>query len=144
MNNARFKPNLITSVLLTVFVILAMPAMRFGIAFDLFKVVLEVPDGGLLAVGAEDGIVRQRRFSISGACCARDPGKDFNTLDAAGNSWPGGIWSGGMSMRLVDCVARKLYAYNLTQRGNASAVLPVAPGIAAASFGIVKTLRKRA
>ncbi len=42
---------------------------------------------------------------------SRDTAKDFNTLQAAGNEHPGGIWSDGVTMWVSD--DRKLYAYSL-------------------------------
>ena len=36
---------------------------------------------------------------------------DFNTLDAAGNDSPSGIWSNGTTMWVGDSVDRKIYAY---------------------------------
>ena len=47
---------------------------------------------------------------------ARDPGKDFNTLNAAGNDDPEGIWSDGTTMWVADQSDEKLYAYDMTTR----------------------------
>ncbi|MCY3738611.1 MAG: cadherin-like beta sandwich domain-containing protein [Gemmatimonadaceae bacterium] len=38
---------------------------------------------------------------------------DFNTLDAAGNRSPGGIWSDGTTMWVVDTGGDKIYAYSM-------------------------------
>ncbi len=45
---------------------------------------------------------------------ARDPGKEFNTLRAAGNYFPEGIWSDGVTMWVVDVGADKAFAYSLS------------------------------
>ena len=47
---------------------------------------------------------------------ARDSGKDFDTLTAAGNTDPTGIWSDGTTMWVQDLIDRKAYAYNLTTK----------------------------
>ncbi|MDE2887995.1 MAG: fibronectin type III domain-containing protein [Gemmatimonadota bacterium] len=47
---------------------------------------------------------------------ARDPSKDFNTLNAAGNDDPEGIWSDGTTMWVADQSEEKLYAYDMTTR----------------------------
>ena len=44
---------------------------------------------------------------------ARKPELDFNTLSAAGNTRPKGLWSDGTIMWVVDSVGRKIYAYNM-------------------------------
>ena len=44
---------------------------------------------------------------------ARDAGKDFDTLSAAGNNRPRGIWSDETTMWVADSEDDKLYAYNL-------------------------------
>ncbi len=38
---------------------------------------------------------------------------DFNTLDAAGNRSPGGLWSDGTTMWVVDTRGDKIYAYSM-------------------------------
>ena len=45
---------------------------------------------------------------------ARLPDKDINTLSAAGNNDPEGIWSDGVTMWVADDVDDKLYAYTLS------------------------------
>ena len=45
---------------------------------------------------------------------ARDPSKDFNTLNASGNDDPEGIWSDGTTMWVADQSDEKLYAYDMT------------------------------
>ena len=47
---------------------------------------------------------------------ARDPAKDFNTLDAAGNDSPRGLWSDGVTMWVGDYSDEKLYAYDMTTK----------------------------
>ena len=45
---------------------------------------------------------------------ARDAAKDFNTLQAAGNTKPTGIWSDGATMWVADDTDSKLYAYKMS------------------------------
>ena len=47
---------------------------------------------------------------------SRDSAKDFNTLGAAGNNDPRGIWSDGTTMWVADLVDDKIYAYNLATK----------------------------
>ena len=47
------------------------------------------------------------------------PAKDFNTLEAAGNDNPQGIWSNGTTMWVADDVDRsrgKIYAYDMASK----------------------------
>ena len=46
----------------------------------------------------------------------RDPNKDFNTLNAAGNNNPNGLWSDGTTMWVADYEDEKIYAYNLSTK----------------------------
>ena len=46
--------------------------------------------------------------------------KDFNTLDAAGNTFPEGIWSDGTTMWVSDITDSMLYAYNLATKARTS------------------------
>ena len=47
---------------------------------------------------------------------ARVPARDFNTLDAAGNDHPRGIWSDGSTMWVADESDDKVYAYDMDTR----------------------------
>ena len=47
---------------------------------------------------------------------AREDGKDFNTLIAAGNDAPVALWSNGTTMWVGDGTDFKLYAYNLASK----------------------------
>ena len=47
---------------------------------------------------------------------SRDPDKDFNTLNAAGNAWPTGIWSDGTTMWVADGITVKIYAYKMSDK----------------------------
>ncbi len=47
---------------------------------------------------------------------SRQASKDFNTLDAAGNDDPGGIWSDGTTMWVVDTEDDKVYAYKMSDQ----------------------------
>ncbi len=44
----------------------------------------------------------------------RDASKDFNTLEAAGNHQPRGLWSDGTTMWVADAKDDKIYAYHLS------------------------------
>ena len=52
---------------------------------------------------------------------ARDPDEDFDTLDAAENEGPVGIWSDGTTMWVADYSDDKIYAYNLATKARDSA-----------------------
>ena len=47
---------------------------------------------------------------------AWNPEFDFNTLEAAGNSFPVGIWSDGTTLWVLDVEDDKIYAYNLSTK----------------------------
>ncbi len=49
-----------------------------------------------------------------------DPTKDFDTLIAAGNTSPHGIWSNGTTMWVADWYNGKIYAYNMTTKARDS------------------------
>ena len=51
-------------------------------------------------------------FNLSGQ--SRDASKDFNTLEAAGNDQPRGLWSDGTTMWVADAKDDKIYAYRLS------------------------------
>ena len=51
----------------------------------------------------------------------RDSDKDFNTLDAAGNGSPAGIWSDGTTMWVADSSDGVIYAYDLSTKARDSA-----------------------
>ena len=55
-------------------------------------------------------------FVLTGSALTGDlsrvPDKDFNTLEAAGNEFPEGIWSDGTTMWVLDSGGDKIYAYN--------------------------------
>ena len=67
----------------------------------------EVPDNDLAELGLS--------FCLAGAF-ARNPAEDFNTLDAAGNDSPRGVWSDGETMWVLDWVDNKIYAYAVTTK----------------------------
>ena len=46
----------------------------------------------------------------------RDPAKDVDTLDAAGNNRPQGLWSDGTTLWVADSDDNRLYAYRLPGR----------------------------
>ena len=51
---------------------------------------------------------------------SRDSSKDFNTLNAAGNEDPFGLWSDGTTMWVGDIADDKIYAYNMSTRARDS------------------------
>ena len=51
----------------------------------------------------------------------RDGGQDFNTLNAANNDSPMGIWSNGATMWVADDTDGKLYAYNAATKARDAA-----------------------
>ena len=53
-------------------------------------------------------------YAYNMSTTARDPGKEFDTLRAAGNYFPEGIWSDGVTMWVVDVGADKAFAYSLS------------------------------
>ena len=59
-------------------------------------------------------------FVLTGSALTGDlsrvPDKDFNTLEAAGNKFPEGIWSNGTTMWVLDSFEDKIYAYNMKSK----------------------------
>ena len=51
---------------------------------------------------------------------SRDSDKDFDTLSAAGNTDPQGIWSDETTMWVADSSTDKIYAYNLSTKARDS------------------------
>ena len=64
-------------------------------------------------------------YAYSMSTKERDSTKDFNTLKAAGNTWPQGIWSDGTTMWVVDHDRGygngKIYAYSMSTKERDSA-----------------------
>ena len=50
-------------------------------------------------------------YAYDPATKARVAAKEFDTLEAAGNGWPTGIWSDGATMWVADGTDDKIYAY---------------------------------
>ena len=84
---------------------------------------------------------------------SRDPDKDFNILQNAGNSSPTGIWSDGTTMWTADTGTDKIYAYLLSDAPTlfkldltgqipsnspkyANFEIPLNPGLTSALLGI--------
>ena len=63
-----------------------------------------------------------RIYAYSLTSGVRDPGKDIDTLDDAGNDSPTGIWSDGTTMWVADDVDHKIYAYDMPPRSPAMTV----------------------
>ena len=59
-------------------------------------------------------------FAYNMSTKQRDSAKDFNTLDAAGNDNPRGLWSDGSTMWVVDQFDEKLYAYDMDTKARVS------------------------
>ena len=59
-------------------------------------------------------------YAYNAGTKARDSGKDFGTLSAAGNDDPVGIWSDGTTVWIGDSVDDKVYAYNLSTKARDS------------------------
>ena len=55
-------------------------------------------------------------FAYDLATKARKVTEDFNTLVAAGNDYPAGIWSDGTTMFVVDEIDRRMYAYDMVTK----------------------------
>ena len=55
-------------------------------------------------------------FAYNVSTKARDPSKDFHTLEAAGNTSPKDIWSDGATMWVADTDRDLILAYNLSTR----------------------------
>ena len=56
------------------------------------------------------------KIVVSRPAFARNPTQDFETLTAAGNNHPGGMWSDGTTMWVGDTADDKIYAYNLATK----------------------------
>ena len=68
---------------------------------------------------ANDGLGEGNRiFAYSRADGSRDPGRDFNTLDGAGNNTPTGLWSDGRTMFVTDREDQRVYAYSMSDRSH--------------------------
>ncbi len=52
---------------------------------------------------------------------ARQPGQEFNTLNAAGNGSPWGLWSDGATMWVADDQDDRIYAYDMATRARDAA-----------------------
>ena len=55
-------------------------------------------------------------YAYNLATKARDSAKDFNTLQAATNEEPTGIWSNGTTMWVADYANQKIYAYSMSTK----------------------------
>ena len=66
--------------------------------------------------GYADATDGDKLYAYDMATKARVPSKDFDTLNAAGNNWPIGIWSDGITMWVSDWDDDKLYAYDMATK----------------------------
>ena len=55
-------------------------------------------------------------YAYSMSTKARESAKDFDTLKAAGNRHPRGIWSDGTTMWAADWNDAKIYAYSMSAK----------------------------
>ena len=62
------------------------------------------------------GFCREKIYAYNLTTQARDGAKEFNTLKAAGNVIPSGLWSDGTTMWVADFHEDKIYAYNLATK----------------------------
>ena len=60
-------------------------------------------------------------YAYSMSTKERESAKDFNTLSAAGNGSPEGIWSDGTTMWVPDRLDDKIYAYSMSTKARDSA-----------------------
>ena len=70
---------------------------------------------GFAKLPPPDGTARPTAPAPSNAF-TRNPAADFDTLEAAGNTWPQGIWSDGETMWVADFFDEKIYAYDLATK----------------------------
>ncbi len=54
--------------------------------------------------------------AATGTFTSRNPAQDLDTLKAAGNNNPSGLWSDGTTIWVADANDDKLYAYNLATK----------------------------
>ncbi len=133
---------------------MATKARVSGKDFDTLKAAGNAdPNGGPRGIWS-DGMTMWVADSYKGkvyaydmATKARVPGREFNTLDAAGNWIPIGIWSDGETMWVTDSQDTKIYAYRMPPAATGASATrsfspaSVAPGgqvvvtIAAANYG---------
>ena len=122
MRKAVFSSRLIVRIFTVILAILIIPVIRFGFVPDRIDYSFNVPhNGGILAAGFEVGNVRQWQSKSASTCCDRDPARDLNALDAAGNTWPIGIWSDRGTLWVADNLDKQLYAVIVRYRGRGRA-----------------------
>ena len=62
----------------------------------------------------------EKLYAYDMATKARVSGKDFDTLQDAGNTGPMGLWSDGETMWVADWYGEKIYAYDMATKERAS------------------------
>ena len=67
------------------------------------------------------GSIAPKIFAYTLSNGRRDDDRDFNTLEAAGNTRPRGIWSDGEVMWVADSSDKKLYAYDMLTKAHVPA-----------------------
>ena len=70
----------------------------------------------------QDNNVGNKIYAFNLSARTRDAAKDFETLNAAGNHRPRGLWSDGTTMWVMDDEDGKIYAYRLSDAASLSAL----------------------
>ena len=63
----------------------------------------------------QDNNVSNKIYALNLSARTQDSAKDFDTLSAAGNNKPRGIWSDGTTTWVTDSQDHKIYAYRLSE-----------------------------
>ncbi len=69
-----------------------------------------------ITVTPSSGDARVYIVNVTNLITTRNSTQDFNTLEAAGNTAPGSLWSDGTTMWVMDWEDIRLYAYNLADK----------------------------
>ena len=75
---------------------------------------------GITLYALNSNLTDRRIYAYRMSDKSRDSGKDFNTLDAAGNRDPRGMWSDGVTMWVLDSADIKIYAYRMSDKSRDS------------------------
>ena len=99
------------------------PALDFnGLAADGIRGMRGLwSDGTTMWVSdVDDDTDDDKIYAYGLATRARASARDFNTLRAAGNNNPEGIWSDGTTMWVADITDARIYAYHMTTKARAA------------------------
>ena len=111
--------------------LIALPVRDSGKEFDTLSAAGNNRPTGLWSNGATMWVAHRpnvafgdtstaKIYAYKMADMSRDSGKDFDTLDAAGNTLPLGIWSDRTTMWVADS-DRKIYAYRMSDKSRDAA-----------------------